>query len=206
MGEYDGCLQELIKNPNIKSLLPGRSDVFVYGQEWYENAPLYMELYTITGNHLQFQGIPKGERKIITYKRADNGLADGHVGGPYPKWNRNCDEMVFFYGTDPDNIMDLGATVEFHLGEGEDEQVFTFDTPKCVFIPKDVRYGPIYIYNHHRNLIELMVLTKPNRVDCQTVSDLDFVADVEHIKELGLLEALEGYKHVHSDVEGMIQE
>ena len=204
--KYDYCLHEMALDPNIKSLLPGRSHVYVYGAEWYDNVPIYVELYTIIGNHLQFQGIPKGQQKIITYKRADNGMADGHVGGPYPKWNRDCEEMVFFYGTDPDNPMDLGATVEFHLGEGEDEEVFTFDTPKCVFIPCNVKYGPIYIYNHHRNLVEAMVLTQGTRVACQTCSDLEFTADVEHIKELGCIDALEGYKNVSSDIKGIIQE
>jgi hypothetical protein len=205
MGKYDDLLVKMALDPNIKDLLPGRSHVFVYGQEFHDLAPIYMELYTFIGNHLQFQGIPKGKNKIITYKRSD-GFADGHVGGPYPKWNRDADEMFFFFGTDPGNMMDLGATVEFHLGEGEDEETFVFDSPKCVFVPKNVRYGPIYVYNHHRNLIEFCVLTSPTRVACQTCSDLEYSADVAHIHELGLDEVLAGYDKVGSDVKGMVQE
>jgi hypothetical protein len=131
---------------------------------------------TVTGNHMMMQGTPKGVEKLIHIG------PDGNKGGPYPKYHRKADNMMFFYGTDPNNLNDLGAHVEFHLGEGEDEEVFGFDEPRCIFIPKGVRHGPLYVTNFHRNFIIFDILSAPTRIDAGTETDFSYVAEEKTTK------------------------
>jgi len=150
----------------------------MFGQDFFKEATNWVEITTVTGNHMMMEGTPEGTEKIIHVG------ADGHRGGPYPKWHHNTDKMVFFYGTDPDDLDHLGAHVEFHLGEGEDEEVFEFDSPRCVYIPKGVRHGPIYITRFQRNLIMFVVLAAPTREAAGIVTDFEYIADEKKCQEV----------------------
>jgi hypothetical protein len=143
----------------------------MFGEEHFQGASQWVEIWTVTGNNMMMQGTPKGAEQIIHLG------PDGHRGGPYPKYHRQADNLMFFYGTDPDNPSDLGAHVEFHLGEGPDEEVFEFDEPRCVFVPKGVRHGPMYITGFRHNLIIVDILTAPSRKAAGTENDFSFIAD-----------------------------
>ena len=51
------------------------------------------------------------------------------------------DEAIFFIGSDPRNFSDLGADVEFAIGEEQEKHVF--DKPTAVVIPKGLPHCPI---------------------------------------------------------------
>ncbi len=51
------------------------------------------------------------------------------------------DEAIFFIGSDPHNFSDLGAEVEFAIGEEQEKHVF--DRPTAVVIPKGLPHCPI---------------------------------------------------------------
>jgi len=51
------------------------------------------------------------------------------------------DEAIFFIGSDPRNFSDLGAEVEFAIGEEQEKHVF--DQPTAVVIPKGTPHCPI---------------------------------------------------------------
>lgn len=53
----------------------------------------------------------------------------------------NYDEAIFFIGSDPYNFSDLGAEVEFALGEEQEKHVF--DKPTAVVVPKGLPHCPI---------------------------------------------------------------
>jgi hypothetical protein len=170
MGKYqDNCITMYLKRHNPPE--PGRSDVFMFGAEHFKGAENWVEIWTVTGNNMMMQGTPSGTEQIIHIG------PDGHRGGPYPKYHHHADNLMFFYGTDPLSPNDLGAHLEFHLGEGEDEEAFAFDEPRCVFIPKGVRHGPLYITGFRRNLIIVDILTAPTRTAAGTESDFSYVAD-----------------------------
>jgi hypothetical protein len=163
---------------------PGRAGTLIFGQEfknqedYFKDTPVLVEIMPITGNYMMMSGFPKGfERKIYT-------MSDGHQGGPYPKYNRNADKLMFFSGTNPNDLNDLGAHVEFHLGEGEDEETFHFDEPRGIFVPKGVRHGPIYITKFRRNLTIFVVFTQPTKTACDIVNDWSYVGDNEKIEEV----------------------
>lgn len=174
MGKYEtDCVKMIVKED--KPPIPGKSSVLMFGQDCFQGAPNWVEMMTITGDFMMMEGTPKSAEKIVHVG------PDGHKGGPYPKWAQHADKMMFFYGTDPDHTDDLGAHVEFHLGEGKDEEVLEFDEPRCVYIPKGLRHGPVYITGHHRNLTVITVLTTPTREAAGIVTDFDYVADEEKI-------------------------
>ena len=51
------------------------------------------------------------------------------------------DEAIFFIGSDPRNFSNLGAEVEFAIGEEQEKHVF--DKPTAVVIPKGLPHCPI---------------------------------------------------------------
>jgi hypothetical protein len=130
------------------------------------------------------------EKKVFT-------MADGHKGGPFPKINRNADKAMIFYGSDPNNLNDLGAHIEFHLGEDENEEVFEFDEPRCVYVPKGVRHGPIYITKFRRVVTMFVVFTQPTKLACDIVNDWEYVGDQKKIHEV-IGDDMEVYKSFYA--------
>jgi hypothetical protein len=62
------------------------------------------------------------------------------------------DEVLAFFGTDPDNPHDLGAELEVWIG-GEKHIV----TKSClIFVPKGVKHCPIYFQNMTRPILHFM--------------------------------------------------
>jgi hypothetical protein len=181
MGKYEeNCIEMYLREDNPPR--PGRAGTFIFGQEYkgqdyFKDARNMVEFMPITGNYMMMNGFPKGfERKV--YDMGD------HKGGPYPKYNRGCDKLMIWYGTDPKDLNDLGAHVEFHLGEGADEEVFHFDEPRCVFVPKGVRYGPIYITKFRRVLMLVNVYTVISKEAADIEDAWDYVGDDAKMREV----------------------
>jgi hypothetical protein len=172
MGRFEGNCVRMHMKSDVPPI-PGKSPVLMFGQDHFKDAGNWVEFTTITGGFMMMEGTPPGAEKIVHMGK------DGHKGGPYPKYNRNADKLYFFFGTDPARLDDLGARVEFHIGEGEDEEVFEFDEPRCVFVPLGVRHGPVYVNGFRRNVIMVSVLTTPTREMADIVTDFGYVADVE---------------------------
>ena len=53
------------------------------------------------------------------------------------------DEAVFFIGTDPYHLDDLGAEVEISIGELGKEEKHVFDKPSVLVAPKGLHHCPI---------------------------------------------------------------
>jgi hypothetical protein len=196
MGKYEGnCVEMLLRQDNPPR--PGRAGTLIFGQEfkdqdYFKDSPVLVEIMPFTGNYMMMNGFPEEiQKKIYT-------MPDGHKGGPYPKYNMNADKLMFFAGSDPSNMNDLGAHVEFHLGEGEDEEVFEFDEPRCVFVPKGVRHGPIYITKFRRNLTMFVVFTQPSKLLCGIENDWDYIGDEKKIREV-IGDDMELYKQFYAE-------
>jgi hypothetical protein len=72
---------------------------------------------------------------------------------------------------------DLGAHVEFHLGEGENEQVHHFDTPRCIVIPRGMRHFPMKVTEFRRPFVIVDLLTAPTRRAAGTATDFTYVSN-----------------------------
>jgi hypothetical protein len=162
------AVEMIVKKPNPPE--QGRSPVFMFGADVFPAAQHWVEMWTVTGEHTMMPGTPAGAEKIIHLG------PDGHRGGPYPKYHHNADNLMFFYGTDPDHENDLGAVVEFHLGEGESEQVFRFDEPRCIVVPRGVRHFPMIVSAFRRPFVIVDILTAPTRQAAGTETDFSYVS------------------------------
>jgi hypothetical protein len=148
---------------------PGKSAVWMYGRDYFPDANHWVETWMVTGDHTMMPGTREGEEKIIHLG------PDGHQGGPYPKYHHGADNLMLFVGTDPEHPRDLGAHVEFHLGEGEEEQVFHFDEPRAIAIPRGVRHFPMIVTGLRRPFLITDILTAPTRQAAGTETDFSFV-------------------------------
>ena len=182
MGQYaSNCVEMLLREDNPRR--PGRAGTYIFGQEFkdqpfFEQTPVLTEFMPITGNYMMMNGFPKElEQRVYTMK-------DGHKGGPFPKYNNAAHKIMSFYGTDFDNLRDLGAHIEFHLGEGADEEVFHFEEPRTIFVPSGVRHGPIYITKFRRPLVMVCVFTQNSKQKCDIVNAWDYKGDDAKIKEV----------------------
>ncbi len=53
------------------------------------------------------------------------------------------DQLILFFGGDPNNIGELDGEVEMYLGENEEKNLITY--PAAVFIPGGLLHGPLNI-------------------------------------------------------------
>jgi len=67
------------------------------------------------------------------------------------------EEVFLFIGTNPDDVNDLGAEVEFWLGEGEDLEKVVFNTSSSILIPPGLAHFPQFIRNVKRPIIEVII-------------------------------------------------
>jgi len=160
------CVEMFLKDP--KPPEPGKAAVWMYGQDHFPAAEHWIETWMVTGDHVMMPGTPAGAEKIIHVG------PDGHRGGPYPKFHHNADNLMIFTGTDPANPRDLGAHVEFHLGEGDQAQVFHFDAPRCIVIPRGVRHFPMIVTGWRRPFVITDILTAPTRTAAGTETDFSY--------------------------------
>lgn len=66
-------------------------------------------------------------------------------------------EMLCFIGGDPANMLDLGAEVEFTIGEEGEEETHVITSGAIVSIPANVRHCPIVFTRVDRPLVFLEV-------------------------------------------------
>ena len=62
-------------------------------------------------------------------------VADAH--------KHDFDQIILFFGGDPNNIGDFGGEVEMGFGENAEISIVTY--PACVYIPKGIMHGPLNI-------------------------------------------------------------
>jgi hypothetical protein len=69
----------------------------------------------------------------------------------------DCDEIFLFMGTNPEDEEDLGAEVEFWLGEGEETERIMLTTSSLVFIPRGLLHMPIFYRNVKRPSLRIVI-------------------------------------------------
>jgi hypothetical protein len=60
-----------------------------------------------------------------------------------PPHKHDCDEILFFISTDPENTADLGGEVEIALGEEWEKHVIS--TSAIICLPPGVQHAPLYV-------------------------------------------------------------
>lgn len=75
-----------------------------------------------------------------------------------PPHKHDCEEMFLFLSTNKDDPNDLGADIEFWMGEGDEAEKLTFSTSSLVFIPKNLGHMPI-VYKNVKKPILLVIIS-----------------------------------------------
>jgi len=81
----------------------------------------------------------------------------GREGNYWEEHTHDFGELIGFYGFNPDDIMDLGAEIEFWI-DGE-KQVITESFTS--FIPAGVKHGPLTIRNVERPIVHFVACDAP---------------------------------------------
>lgn len=71
------------------------------------------------------------------------GLKTGRLGMSTEPHVHDHDEVIYFIGSDPKDIADLGATVNFKIGPKGQEEDHIFSEPMAVVVPKGVWHCPM---------------------------------------------------------------
>jgi hypothetical protein len=81
-----------------------------------------------------------------------------------PPHQHDCDEILFFIGTDPENPNDLGGEMEIALGDEWEKHVI--NTPAIICIPKGLPHCPVYVRRVDRPFYfgHLLLAAKYNNV------------------------------------------
>lgn len=75
-----------------------------------------------------------------------------------PPHKHDCDEMFLFLGTNKDDSNDLGADIDFWLGEEKESEKLTFSTSSLIYVPKNLAHMPI-IYKNVKKPFVLIIMS-----------------------------------------------
>jgi len=89
-------------------------------------------------------------------------------------------EVYFFFGTDPDNPNDLGGTVEFWMGKGEDAKKITINKQTYLCIPPYTVHLPMWVSELHRPFVMFSML---DSIVWTGQYIYEFPTDFKHISE-----------------------
>lgn len=68
----------------------------------------------------------------------------------------DADELIGYFGSDPENPEDLGAVIEVGVGD----ETFTLTKSSIIFLPAGLAHGPIKLLSVDRPVFHFSVVTK----------------------------------------------
>jgi len=74
--------------------------------------------------------------------------------GPH---RHNCDELFLFIGSNAKDPDDLGADVEFWMGEGKDLEKVKVNTTSLIYVPKNLLHLPLFAKNVKRPFLHVVI-------------------------------------------------
>jgi hypothetical protein len=74
------------------------------------------------------------------------------------KHKHDYEEIFMFLGTDPKDPCDLGAEVEFWIGEGKDQEKIVFTTSSSIYVPPGTAHFPQIWRNVKRPVFTVVVM------------------------------------------------
>jgi hypothetical protein len=115
--------------------------------------------------------VDTGPRVILSHKfvketntMVEYGLISGDVtvGGDEKNvtetHKHDYEEIFCFLGTNPKDTTDLGAEVEFWVGEGKDLEKIKFNTSSSIYIPPNVAHFPQIYRNVKRPVMTVVIM------------------------------------------------
>jgi len=99
----------------------------------------------------------KEGNSIIEYGiiSGDVTIGDGFITEPH---KHDYEEIFVFLGTDPGDTTDLGAEVEFWLGEGSERDKVIINTSSSIYVPPGLAHFPQIWRNVVRPVMTIVVM------------------------------------------------
>lgn len=95
---------------------------------------------------------------IVEYGIISADVAIGEGGYVTEPHKHDYEEIFLFLGTDPKDPRDLGAVVEFWVGEGKDREKIVFDTSSSIYIPPNTAHFPQIWKNVKRPVMTVVIM------------------------------------------------
>ena len=80
------------------------------------------------------------------------------TGKDFPPHKHNYEEIFLFLGTDPQDTANLGAEVEFWLGQGDDREKVLFTTSSALYVPPGLVHFPQTWKNVKRPVLLIIIM------------------------------------------------
>ena len=81
------------------------------------------------------------------------------------------EEVFLFLGTDPQDTTDLGAEIEFWLGEGEERDKVVLTTSSAVYVPGGLVHFPLTYRNVKRPVMQVTIMPSAEKRDVKPVNE-----------------------------------
>ena len=108
------------------------------------------------GNSIVEYGIVSGDVTI----------GEGYMVEPH---KHDYEEIFLFLGTNHKDTTDLGAEVEFWLGEGEERDKVIINTSSAIYVPPGLVHFPQIWRNVVRPVMTVVIMPDARQKDIQTV-------------------------------------
>jgi hypothetical protein len=79
------------------------------------------------------------------------------------------EEVFLFFGTNPRDTTDLGAEIEFWLGEGKERDKVVLTTSSAVYVPGGLVHFPLTYRNVKRPVMQVTIMPSAGRRDIKPV-------------------------------------
>ena len=86
-----------------------------------------------------------------------------------PPHKHDLEEMFLFLGTNKDDPSDLGADIEFWMGEGEQADKLAFNSSSLVHVPPNLPHMPIIYRNVQKPLLLVICALNAGHMRAKTI-------------------------------------
>jgi hypothetical protein len=86
-----------------------------------------------------------------------------------PPHKHSCQEMFMFLSTNKDDPNDLGADIEFWIGEGKEADKLSFSTTSLICMPPNLAHMPIIYKNVKKPLLLVIVSPEAGEMRSKTI-------------------------------------
>jgi hypothetical protein len=104
----------------------------------------------------------KEASSFIEYGIISGDTVVGNGSGPKPH-KHDYEEIFLFLGTNPEDTTDLGAEMDFWVGEGDEREKITFTTSSSIYIPPNTVHFPQIWRNVVRPVITVIIMPDASR-------------------------------------------
>ncbi len=87
------------------------------------------------------------------------------TGSDFEPHKHNYEEIFIFMGTNPKDTTELGAEIEFYLGEGKDLEKLVFTKSSSVYVPPGVAHFPQVWKNVKKPVLTMVIMPTSGEKD-----------------------------------------